>query len=59
MKQGNEEVKFVKEPEEETQNYIFQKNKKTKVGVFVFITILLFLIIGVITYVTYFTSEAL
>ncbi|MBD1260534.1 hypothetical protein HZY62_08030 [Maribacter polysiphoniae] len=59
MKQGNEEVKFVKEPEEETQNYIFQKNKKTKVGVFVFITILLFLIIGVITSVTYFTSEAL
>lgn len=59
MKQGNEEVKFVKEPEEETQNYIFQKNKETKVGVFVFITILLFLIIGVITSVTYFTSEAL
>lgn len=48
MKQNTEETKFVKEPEEETQEYILQKNKKTKLGVTIITAFLVILIIGII-----------
>ncbi|MEB3345957.1 hypothetical protein U6A24_10825 [Aquimarina gracilis] len=41
-------MKFVKEKEEERQDYIFQKNKKTKIGAKFIILVLILLIIGVI-----------
>ncbi|WP_171017314.1 hypothetical protein [Maribacter sp. ACAM166] len=48
MKQGPEETQFVKESEEETREFILQKNKKTKLGVTILVVFLVFLIIGVI-----------
>lgn len=48
MKPGQGETKFVKEPEEKTRNYIFQKNEKTKIGTYVVVGFLVLLIIGVI-----------
>lgn len=46
MKQGPEETQFVKEPEEKTQKYIFQKNKKTKLGAIILIVFLVLLLVG-------------
>ncbi len=51
-----QETKFVKESEEETQQYILQKNKKTKVGVTILIAFLVLLIIGVIISNVFFTN---
>ena len=48
MKQGPEKTEFVKEPEKETGKYIFQKNKKTKVGFIITVIFLVILIIGII-----------
>ncbi|SHJ55078.1 hypothetical protein [Maribacter aquivivus] len=56
MNKEAEETKFVKEPEEETQQYILQKNKKTKVGVTILIAFLVLLIIGVIISNVFFTN---
>ncbi|WP_405411793.1 hypothetical protein [Maribacter sp. Asnod1-A12] len=48
MTKHTEETKFVKDPEENTQEYILQKNKKTKVGATILIAFLVLLIIGLI-----------
>ncbi|MGJ8715298.1 MULTISPECIES: hypothetical protein [Maribacter] len=48
MKENTEETKFVKEPEEDTREYILQKNKKTKLGVTILTAFLVLLIIGII-----------
>ncbi|SHJ11539.1 hypothetical protein [Aquimarina spongiae] len=42
-------MKFIKEKDEERQDYIFQKNKKTKLGAKFIALVLVLLIIGVIT----------
>ena len=47
-------MKFVKEEEEEREDYIFQKNKKTKVGTNFTLIVLAILIIGVIISAIYF-----
>lgn len=47
MKQGEEETQFVKEKENETRKYVFQKNKKTVTGFFI-ILIALSVLIGAI-----------
>ncbi len=41
-------MKFVKEEDEQRKDYIFQKNKKTKVGTKFIVLVLILLIIGVI-----------
>jgi len=56
MKQGTEETKFVKEPEEKTQEYILQKNKKTKLGVTILIAFLVILVIGIVISNVFFTN---
>jgi hypothetical protein len=56
MKQDTEETKFVKEPEEKTQEFILQKNKKTKLGVTILIAFLVILIIGIIISNVFFTN---
>lgn len=53
MKQGGE-TKFVKEPEEETPNYIFQNNKITKIGVYIVAAFMVLLMVGVIASIFYF-----
>ncbi|WP_170158857.1 hypothetical protein [Ulvibacterium marinum] len=47
MKQGEEETQFVKEPEDSTRQFIFQKNKKTFFGA-IFIVIVLIIIVAAI-----------
>lgn len=56
MTQNKQETKFVKESEEETQQFILQKNKKTKVGVTILVAFLVLLIIGVIISNVFFTN---
>lgn len=48
MKQGEENTEFVKKPEKDKQKYIFQKDKKTKIGAAIIIGFLILMIIGVI-----------
>ena len=48
MKQGEEDTKFIKEPEEPTRDYIFQKNKKTVITAAVIAVLLLALVFGII-----------
>jgi len=47
IKEGEENTEFVKDVNQKTKNYIFQKNAKTKFG-FTFILITLILIVGAI-----------
>ncbi len=47
MKQGEENTKLVKEPHEETNKYIFQKNRKTKLGAVIVIGFLVIIVIAV------------
>ena len=48
MKQGEENTEFVKEPENEKPDFIFQKNKKTIIGAVVIIAFLLLITLGII-----------
>jgi len=54
MKQGEEPTKFVKEPQEPTKDYIFQKNQKTKIGAYIVIGFVVLLIFAVIVSLVYF-----
>ena len=47
MKQGEENFEVAKEPEAQKGNYIFQKNKKTKIAFYFIAVILILLIIAV------------
>ncbi len=57
MKQGEEKTKFIKEPEESTRDYIFQKNKKTKVGAGIVVAFLAVLAAGVSISIYYFLTS--
>lgn len=46
-KENDQRVKFIKESDEDTNHYILQKNKKTKIGATIIIGMLV-LIIGAI-----------
>lgn len=48
MKQGEENTEFVKDPKDDKEGYIFQKDKKTKVGAAIIIGFLIVLILGVV-----------
>jgi hypothetical protein len=50
MKQGKEEFKFVKEENNKTRNYIFQKNKLTQVTVYIIAGIIALCFIGFIIF---------
>lgn len=49
MKQGTEDFDLVKNPNEDKENYIFQKNKKTKVAFFIVAIVLALLVFAVAT----------
>ncbi len=46
-KQGEEDLKMVKNPDQETENYLFQKNAKTKSGATIVVTFLIIIIIAI------------
>ncbi|MBC6998135.1 MULTISPECIES: hypothetical protein [Bacteroidota] len=48
MKQGTEKTDFIKEEEEKHDQYIFQKNTKTKTGTYIIAAFLVLLVIGII-----------
>lgn len=48
MKQGEERTEFVKDENEPTSKYIFQKNSKTIIGFYFVLTVLILLVLGVI-----------
>lgn len=56
MEKETQETKFVKEPEEPTRAYIFQKNAKTKIGTYIIIALLIILALGVLLSAFYFFS---
>tara|TARA_R110000868_G_scaffold28633_2_gene107188 strand:- start:49112 stop:49288 length:177 start_codon:yes stop_codon:yes gene_type:complete len=47
QKENDLKTKFIKESNEETQQYILQKNKKTKTGAIIIIAFLVLIIVGV------------
>ncbi len=58
MKQGEEQAKFVKEAENSTENYIFQKNKITKTATYIIVGFLIILAIVLIGSIFLFGSPA-
>jgi hypothetical protein len=48
MKQGQEKIQFFKDPQDETEHYIFQKNTKTKIGAGVIIGFLLIIVVAIL-----------
>ncbi len=47
-KETDLDTEFVKEENQTTRNYIFQKNKITKSGTFIIIALLILIIIGIV-----------
>lgn len=47
-KENDQSTKFIKEPEENTQQFIIQKNKKTKLAVIIILVFLVVIIIGIV-----------
>ena len=47
MKQGEEETQFIKEEDNDTRKYVFQKNTKTKTAFYFVLFVLVILIIAV------------
>ena len=48
QKENDQRTKFIKEPDEDTKQYILQKNKKTKIAVLIIISFLILLILGIV-----------
>ncbi|MDP5232028.1 MAG: hypothetical protein NWQ38_16660 [Cellulophaga sp.] len=47
-KENDQSTKFIKEPEENTQQFIIQKNKKTKLAVIIILVFLVVIITGIV-----------
>ena len=58
IKQGEENTEFVKEEGESKDNYIFQKNSKTKTGTYIVIGFLILLVAGIIVSALFFGEPA-
>ncbi len=46
-KQGKEEIEFVKEEKDSTDNYIFEKNTKTRSGFTIILVVLIIIIVAI------------
>lgn len=53
-KKGTEKTELVKEENEKKEEYIFQKNQKTKTGTYIIIAFLVLLVLGVIASAIFF-----
>lgn len=56
QKEGTEKTELVKEAHESKEEYIFQKNTKTKTGAYIIIGLLILLVLGVIASALFFDS---
>lgn len=54
MKQGDENTKFVKDDENPTKKYLFQKNNKTKIAFYFIAVVLILLILAIVITGNYF-----
>lgn len=57
-KENDRDTKFIKEPEEPTKEFVFQKNKKTKIGFTIILVFLIILIAGIILSGVFFETNA-
>lgn len=48
VKQGEENTELVKEEREPKENYVFQKNPKTKIGAAVVVVVLILIILAIV-----------
>jgi len=48
IKQGEEDAKLVKEENDGSNNYIFQKNSKTKIGAAIITIVLVVILLGIL-----------
>lgn len=48
MKQGEENTRLIKEENNKTEKYIFQKNTKTKIGASIIISVLIVIVIAIV-----------
>ncbi|PKA97263.1 hypothetical protein B0O79_0917 [Flavobacteriaceae bacterium MAR_2009_75] len=55
-KQGSENADFVKEEHEQHDNYILQKNTKTKTATYIIIAFLVVLVLGIVVSALFFGS---
>ncbi|HEA22072.1 MAG TPA: hypothetical protein ENH87_14290 [Pricia antarctica] len=55
-KQGPEKTEFVKEENESKEEYVFQKNTKTKTGTYIIVGILIILVIGILISALFFDA---
>ena len=53
-KQGAEKTEFVKDKNDSKEEYIFQKNTKTKTGTYIIVGFLIVLVIGIISSALFF-----
>ncbi|MGC1514671.1 MAG: hypothetical protein WA810_03790 [Maribacter sp.] len=56
MKQGPEKTQLVKEPKEKTEKYLFQNNKKTKLGLLIVVVFLISLVLGIVVSKFFFSN---
>ncbi|AYN68907.1 hypothetical protein D1013_16735 [Euzebyella marina] len=56
MKQGHEKTEFIKEEGDTHDQYILQKNTKTKTGIYIIAAFLILLIVGIIVSAVFFGS---
>ncbi len=57
-KQGKEKIEFVKEEKDQTDNYILQKNTKTRSGITIILVFLIIVIIAIGVSWYYFRTNA-
>lgn len=58
IKQGKEKTEFVKDENQETDNYIFQKNTKTKLGFGVILSILVLIVLAIVVSLYFFETPS-
>tara|TARA_R110000796_G_scaffold37722_4_gene95243 strand:+ start:140012 stop:140197 length:186 start_codon:yes stop_codon:yes gene_type:complete len=58
QKENDQSTKFIKESDEDTKQYILQKNRKTKVAAVIIISFLILLILGIVVSGVFFETTS-